>query len=296
MEIRNEKKGLSKNLIHIGFRFLALFAIGFLIVYADGGELFSFKESYGITVMNWDVVISIATAYLLTVPFLFIKDLRIRLGASLGWVALYQILLLTTNLRTYAIASAHGGVFGTVFGYTAICALATCLGEYLYFDSADEARNDKKYMYMLILGIILLIVSFFLALIPGMEAVKRQVSFTYIGISARVTIIIIYLFVFFDRKLNWELKYLRAFGLNPFLIYFIAEIPSFLIELAMEELEIPYNIWGQLAVTVVLLAITSAVALITYKKKKVFATEKMAVIGFVILLALAIALIAGGIL
>ncbi|WP_371802085.1 hypothetical protein [Candidatus Lokiarchaeum ossiferum] len=287
---RQKSVGIQKSLVHIGIRFLALFAVGFLIVMADGGLM---QERDDLIVIRWDVVISIAATYLLTTPFLFIKKVHLRFLVGLCWASLYQVLLLTTGLRAYAIASNHGGIFGTLFGYIAISVMASAIGEYLYFDSTIE--EDKKYQHVLILGIFFLVLGVLIAFIPGMEAAKRQVSLTYVIISCGVTILGMNIFIFFDRKKNLELSYLRAYGVNPFLMYFLAEIPSFLIEQFIgTDLGITPEIIGNLILTVILLGVTSFIAIFTYKKKKIIPTEKIAGLGFVFLVILVIILLLTG--
>ncbi|WP_457559235.1 hypothetical protein [Candidatus Harpocratesius sp.] len=221
---RKRKFGIKKALFHMLIRFIALFAVGALIVIADGGFI---QERDGLRVIRWDVVISIATTYLVAISFLFIKQPRLRFFVGIALLVIYQILLYSTVLRNYAIASNHGGIFGTLFGFVAICIMASAIGEYLYFDQTDE---DRKYQIVLLIGIRLFLGSFLLAFIPGMEAAKRQVSLTYCGISSGITILLMSFFAYLDRKKNLELRYLRAFGMNPFLMYFLAEIPSFLID------------------------------------------------------------------
>lgn len=287
---RQERVGLQKSLLHIGIRFLALFAVGFLIIMADGGLL---QERDELFVIRWDVVISIAVTYLLTTPFLFIKKVHLRFLVGLCWVSLYQVLLLTTGLRAYAIASNHGGIFGTLFGYIAISVMASAIGEYLYFDSITQ--QDKKYRNVFLLGIVFLVLGVLIAFIPGMEAVKRQVSLTYVSISCGVTILGMNIFIVLDRKKNLELSYLRAYGVNPFLMYFFAEIPSFLIDQFIGvDLGITPAIIGNLILTVILLAVTSFIAIFTYKKNKIIPTEKIAGLGFVFLVILVIILLLTG--
>ncbi|MHA1518573.1 MAG: hypothetical protein ACTSRK_00185 [Promethearchaeota archaeon] len=295
---RRERDGLKKTLFHILIRFSGLAVVGLIIVLADnGGEIMQDREVGGIiyTVVRWDVVIGIALAYILTVPFLFIKNPKIRFLVALGWSLLYQVLLYTTTLRAYAQASSHGGIFGTIFGLTAVSVIASAIGEYLFRDPAPE---DKKYANVFYLGIIMLVSCFLLAYIPGMEAAKRQVSFTYVGISVGVTIIGISLFAYLDRKKDMEMAYLRGFGLNPFFIYFIAEIPVFLfdeivgVDLGFET----YPIIGNLIVTAVLLLYTSIISIRMYKMRKMLSTEKMSFIGAITLIILAAILLGTGIL
>ncbi|MHA1674640.1 MAG: hypothetical protein ACTSYI_13560 [Promethearchaeota archaeon] len=295
---RRERDGLKKTLSHILIRFLGLFLVGLIIILAGhGGEIMNEHEIQGVTytVLRWDVVIAISVAYLLTVPFLFIKNPKIRFLAALFWALLYQILLYTTSLRIYAQASTHGGIFGTIFGLTAVSVIASSIGEYLFYDLKSEV---KKYANVFYLCLIMLVSCFLLAYIPGMEAAKRQVSFTYVGISVGATIIGISLFAYLDRKKDMEMAYLRGFGLNPFFIYFIAEIPVFLfdelvgVDLGFET----YPIIGNLIVTAVLLLYTSIISIRMYKKRKIFSTEKISLIGSITLIILAAILLGFGIL
>ncbi len=294
---RRERDGLKKTLLHVALRFLGLFLVGFFIVIVGGGgKLLKISEVDGVPyeVLRWDVVIAISVAYLLTVPFLFIKNPTIRFYVALGWALIYQVLLYTTSLRAYAQASTHGGIFGTIFGLTAVSVIASSIGEFLYLDPAPE---DKKYLKVFIVGVILLVGCFLLAYIPGMEAAKRQVSFTYVGISAGATIIGISGFAFLDRKKDMEMAYLRGFGLNPFFIYFIVEIPAYLIdEIVGVDLGIEPPIIGNLIITAVLLTYTSIISIRWYKKRKILPTEKMAVYAIIILVILAAILFGAGIL
>ena len=294
---RRERDGLKKTLFHILMRFLGLFSVGLIIILTDGGgKLTKINDIQGITytIVIWDVIVAIALSYLLTVPFLFIKNPKIRFLIALGWALLYQVLLFTTPLKGFAQASAHGGIFGTIFGLTAVSVIASSIGEYLLRDPTPE---DKKYTNIFYLGIIMLVSCILLAYIPGMEAAKRQISFTYVGISVGVTIIGISVFAYLDRKKDMEMAYLRGFGLNPFFIYFIVEIPTFLFdEIVGLDLGIDPPIIGNLIVTAVLLLYTSIISIRMYKERKILSTERMSLYGGIILIILAAILLGLGLL
>ncbi|MGV9174111.1 MAG: hypothetical protein ACOC35_16300, partial [Promethearchaeia archaeon] len=238
----------------------------------------------------WDVIPSIAVAGLVSIPFLLVRSPKLRLIAGYAWLVLYQILMFFAGLKEYAINSIHGGIFGSIFGYAACSIIATALGDLMW--SADLHKN-KKFRNMVILGVINLAVGILISFIPGWEPAKRQVSLTHIMISVGITVLGLCVFWYFDEKLDKDITFLRAYGMNPFLIYVLVLIPDTL----LIDVVGLYNantdwLWCTIFM-VIYMAYTSVIAMWLYKKKKRVTTLKAAIITLLVIVALAVVLIFG---
>jgi len=284
---RSGKHGSGKAVQHLVVRYLIILALGMLIIYADGGEFFN--EDKG--TVRWDVIPSIAAAGLVSIPFLFIRDPKKRLYVGIGWALLYQILMIFAGLKEYAINSVHGGIYGSIFGYAACGIIGTALGDYMY--SYKDIEKDKKFKDMLSLGAIMAVGGYLLTFIPEMEAAKRQVSFTHVLISSGITFLGLSVFWYLDEKKDMELTYLRAFGMNPFLMYLLVLIPDFLIVDLVELYDADTDWLMNSVFMVIYILIDSVVALFLYKKRKSLSTEKVAIGAIIIVVGLAAILIFG---
>jgi len=142
------------------------------------------------------------------------------------------LMLFFGGWREYAIESVHGGIFGTIFGFSAIMIYATCLGELFFIDK--ETPERKKYQIYAIIGIIAFLGGILIALIPGWYANKRQVTLTYILISLGTSILLSFIFIAIDKKYNKPIIILDSYGKNPFLIYIIAIVLEFLLSDILE--------------------------------------------------------------
>ena len=121
----------------------------------------------------------------------------------------YQMMLLYGGWRAYAIESVHGGIFGTIFGFSTIMILSTCFGEYLLVDKSVEER--KKYMNYALIGAISFVVGLVLAFLPEWYANKRQVTMSYILISLGASILLSFIVAIPSGKL-----YMKSFTLCRF--------------------------------------------------------------------------------
>jgi hypothetical protein len=101
-----------------------------------------------------------------------------------------------------------------------------------------------------------LAVGIVLSLIPEWKSSKNQVSVAYILIATGVKSGHILVFAVFDRILNWDLAYLRAFGKNPLLMYFIMGFTVFLLRETV-GFDFGISIWGNFISLCIILAITS---------------------------------------
>jgi len=270
------QKAVQRYLIRYG-----LISILALILLLASGNLIVFKNGYNI--VAWDVLPSIALTGFITLPFIFIDNPKIRIICGYLWLLIYQILMLEAGLKEYAQASVHGGIFGTIFGYSGINIIASGFGQYIFQDSTAQ---KKKYQNMAVFGFLNLLGGIIISYVPAWEAAKRQVSFTHCVISIGVTILGGLLFVFAEkRKIN--LMYLEAFGRNPFLTYLIAELPAFIIGLTVGE-DLGMGPVGNVILMIILLSYTSILMLVLYKKKKLISTEKIALIFILIGIPVAI--------
>jgi hypothetical protein len=203
----------------------------------------------------------------------------------------YGILFWFTDLRAYAILSIHGGIFGTLFTFVGVMVVASVLGDYMFY---SKTPDKQKYTNILIFGVINLVVGFLVAMIPGWEAVKHQGSFTYGLISIGVSTLALMIFVYLDKGLNIQSRYLEALGRNPFFIYFLVEVPSFvlkeLIDLNTDQQKIIFS----LIYLPVLLVYVSSIMWYLYKKNKIISTEKATLIFIIVAVILAAILLGFG--
>ncbi len=284
---RLETKGKKNAVLHILVRYGILFVLGALIVIVDQGTVYDIHAGLPIPEINWDVLPTIAVAGLITFLFINIKNplYRIIAGYLLGLI--YQILMVTTFFKDYAIASVNGGIFGSIFSYASISIIASAVGDFLIKPSKKE---DLKYWLLLVFALVNYGVGLGLNFVPGWEASKRQVSFTHNLIAIGITCFGLFIFSLMDRKLNWELKYLRAFGMLPFFVYFIAELPVFIVDMFV-GVDLGIEIWGNFIMLAVLVTYTSLIVMWLYKKKKSVST----ILTGLIFLGVAVVIVAIGI-
>lgn len=287
---RVEKYGKSAANKHIIIRYLILSAIGFLIMLVGNFNLV--EEESGMWIVSWDVVPAIAAAGWMTFIFIHVDNPRVRLliGYLIGLI--YQLLMVFWILKDYAQASVHGGIFGGFLGYGSISIISSSIGEIMSTKTNDKVEEDKKYTQMLIFGVINFVAGVLIALIPEWEANKREVSFTHNLISIGVTLIGLWVFAYLNRKKNKDMKFLRAYGMNPFFVYFIVETPNLLIrEIVGQDLGIDPSWLGKLILTAIFVAYTSIIMMRWYKNKKVMSTEKAGLIMLIVIIILFVLII-----
>jgi hypothetical protein len=229
---RKEKDGTSKAVRHMIIRYGIILLLGYLVILIDQQSII--KESDGMIIVIWDVLPSLGLVGLIAIPFLFLNP-KMRTILASALLIFYHLMLLYGGWREYAIRSVHGGIFGTIFGFSVIMIYATCLGELFFIDR--ETPEKKKYQIYAIVGIIAFIGGILLALIPEWYANKRQVTLTYILISFGASILLSFIFVGIDKIVKEPIFILDSYGKNPFLLYVIAIVLDFLIEdiIGLEE-------------------------------------------------------------
>lgn len=220
---RKEKDGTGKAVRHMVIRYGIILLLGYLVILIDQQAIV--KTVDGMTIVIWDVLPSLGLVGLIAIPFLFVNP---KMRAILASVLLifYQVMLFF-GWREYAIASVHGGILGTIFGFSVIMIYATCLGELFFMDK--KTPEKKKYQIYAIIGIIAFLGGILLSLIPEWYANKRQVTLTYILISLGTSILLSFIFVGIDKIVKKPIFILDSYGKNPFLIYVIAIVLEFLI-------------------------------------------------------------------
>jgi len=222
---RRERDGFKKAALHIIIRYGIILFLGLLVVFIDQGSLI--KEVDSMTVVRWDVLPTLGLVGLIALPFLWLEP-KIRAAVASIMLIFYQTMLIFGGWREYGIASVHGGILGTVFGFSALMIFSTCLGQ-LYFYSTDYSENQKYKFYFLI-GTIFFVGGLLLSLIPEWYPNKRQVTLTYIMISFGASILLSLFFIALDKKMERPIFGLDSYGKSPFIIYIIAVVIKFLIE------------------------------------------------------------------
>ncbi len=296
---RIQKKGYGNAVLNAHLRWGLIFVLGLLII------LFTWSEGIGaykdvvedtpdlvqvyMFVVSWDVIFAIGVVGLISIPFMFLPN-KARLIVAYAMMAFYQIMIFIpeTYWRWYALASVHGGVMGGVFVLTPILLIGSCLGEYFIMDK--ETPTGKKYKMMVLLGAINLAIGIGLWLIPGGFPNKRQSTMGYATISMAVIIGGLFFFIFLNLKKERRTVVLEAYGMNPFLVYAIAAIPTALIGELISFGDWQEEFMFQLIQWVILLAVITLIVILLYRKGKAISTTKIVLALLVTLLPLALVL------
>ncbi len=228
---RKEKAGTGAATRHLLIRYGIILALGLLVILIDQGTFLKERDGQvvvvsGMAVVSWDVLPSLGLVGLVAIPFLWIAP-KFRAIAASAMLVFYQIMLLFGGWREYAIASVHGGILGTVFGFGAIMIFATCFGEMFFVDENLDER--KKYMIYGIAGAVAFVGGLLLGLIPEWYPNKLQVTLTYIMISMGTIILISYVFILIGKKYDGPIFGLDSYGKSPFFVYVVAIVSEFLI-------------------------------------------------------------------
>ncbi|NVM44533.1 MAG: hypothetical protein HWN79_06430 [Candidatus Lokiarchaeota archaeon] len=221
---RKERDGVKKAVSHMIIRYGIILILGFIVIFIDQGEII--KMEGDVLIIYWDVLPTLGFVGLLALPLLWLKPKPRALVATVMLV-FYQFMLLYGGWREYAILSIHGGIFGTIFGFSAMMIYATCLGDVMLLNK--EYTDKKKYQIYAIVGAIALIGGLLLWLVPGWYPNKRQVTLTYISISLGASILLSFIFIGIDKKVQKPIFILDSYGKSPFIIYAIAIVLEFLI-------------------------------------------------------------------
>ncbi|MFX0001006.1 MAG: hypothetical protein ACFE9Q_00515 [Candidatus Hodarchaeota archaeon] len=248
---RKERDGVKKAVKHIIIRYGIILLLGLIVVFIDQGALI--KTIDGMLVIQWDVLPTLGLVGLIALPLFWIKP-KIRAVIASLMLIFYQIMLIYGGWRDYAIASVHGGILGSIFGFSTIMVYSTCIGEFLFIN--EQSDEMKKYKIYLIIGLVSFIGGLILALIPECYANKRQVTLTYIMISLGTSILISFLFIALDKKVEKPIFGLDSFGKNPFIIYILAEVLSIIIiDIIGYDIDIFIGILLMIIVTVIALVL-----------------------------------------
>lgn len=228
---RKERAGTSQAIKHIIIRYGFILLLGFLVFIIDGGQFIHMdngapKVVAGLVVIRWDVLPTLGLVGIVALPFLFLKP-KVRMIAASAMLLFYQIMLLFGGWRDYAIASIHGGILGTIFGFSALMVYATCCGEYLFPN--ENYTKDYKYKIYGLVAAAIFIGSILLSFVPEWYANKRQVTLTYILISTSSAMLLSFIFILIDRKLKKPIMGWDSYGKNFFITYLFAVILEFVI-------------------------------------------------------------------
>lgn len=221
---RNERDGVKKAVTHIAIRYGVILILGLIGVYIVQGTLF--KIVNGMPVICWDALPTLGLVGLIALPFLWLEP-KIRAIVASLMLLFYQIMLNIGGWRDYAIVSVHGGILGTIFGFSVIMIYSTCLGEFLLINK--DYSEIQKYKFYLIIGVISFIGGLLIALIPEWYQNKRQVTLSYILISLGTSVLISFFFIALDKKMQRPIFGLDSYGKSPFIIYILAGGIKFLI-------------------------------------------------------------------
>ncbi len=303
---RKDKFGAGPAVLNAVLRWGLIAAVGILFIIIPGvlngdspdvwfGEVKTIAPGLDVYVVYWDVVISLGVVGLASIPFMFLKRTP-RLVISYAMMAFYQIMVMVpqTHWRDYAISSVHGGIFGGIFVLIPIVLIASVVGEFFILDK--ETPSQEKVKKFLILGLINAIIGIALWLIPGGFPNKRQSTMSWAAISLAVCFFVGYLFIKVDYKdeeyeglhpLNKaRITLFKAYGMNPFLVYAIAEIAAVVIDALVGA-----DFFIQLATWLILVPSITAIVLLLAWKGKAISTTKVALGVIVTVAILALVLI-----
>ncbi len=287
---RMQEGGSKAAVRHVVVRYGAILLLGILFVLVDGEGLIKVSET-GLLIVRWDVPPTLGLVGFVTLAFVYIKDSKKRMLVGYAWMLLYQVLMLTAGLKLYAQQSVHGGIFGTIFGFSGMMIVATSVGDYLFF---TEHTDKRKYSFLALFGALNLGIGLLISFIPGWEAAKRQVSLSYCLVSLGITMLIGLIFVYFDRVKDKEVAYLQAMGQNPFLAYLLAEAPYQVLDLVgYADLGLGAEI-GSVVLTIILVLYISLLMMYLFRHRKIISTQKVALF-FIIILAIAVVLVIAGV-
>ncbi|MEX2756313.1 MAG: hypothetical protein Q6365_013005, partial [Candidatus Sigynarchaeota archaeon] len=160
-----------------------------------------------------------------------------------------------------------------------IVLIASVIGEFFILD--QETPSQVKVKNFLLLGVINLAIGIALWLIPGGFPNKRQSTMSWATISLAVCIFVSYLLIKIDYKdedypslhpvNKGRIVLFKAYGMNPFLIYAMTEIPAVIIDaLAGSDFVIELLRW------LIMVPVITLIALLLYKKGKAISTTKVA--------------------
>ncbi len=303
---RVQSKGVSNAVLNEVFRWGLIFAVGLLFIIIPGalegddpeiwfGEVKEIATGVSVFVVRWDVVISLGFVGLASIPFFFLNT-KWRLIISYAMMAFYQVMVFIpeTYWRAYAISSVHGGIIGSIFVLVPIVLVSSVVGEFFVLDKETPVAEKNKKFAML--GIANLLVGIVLWLVPGGFPNKRQSTMGWATISLAVCIGVVFLLIWLDYKdeeypklhpvNKARIVLFKSYGMNPFLIYAVAEIAMVLWEALVGD-----SFDEQLIAWLIFVPAITIMALVLYKQNKAISTTKVALGVIVIVAVLAVILL-----
>ncbi|NHJ21496.1 MAG: hypothetical protein EAX91_11170 [Candidatus Lokiarchaeota archaeon] len=254
---RKERDGVNKAVRHMIIRYGIILVLGLVVILIDHGEMITMVGD--VPIIIWDVLPTLGLVGLIALPLLWLKT-KPRAIVATAMLVFYQFMLLFGGWREYAIYSIHGGIFGTIFGFSAMMIYATCLGDVLLLNK--EYSDKKRYLIYAIVGAVALVAGFLLWLIPGWYPNKRQVTLTYISISLGATILLSFITIGIDKLVEKPIFILDSYGKSPFVIYVIAIVLEFLIsDIIGYEMDI--------LIFIIMIIVMSAIAILLDKWGKI---------------------------
>ncbi len=254
---RKVRDGVKNAVTHIAIRYGFVLVLGLLVAYIDQGTLLKIVD--GMPVICWHIFPTLGLVGLIALPSLWLEP-KIRAIVASLMLLFYQIMLNIGGWQDYAIASVHGGILGTIFGFSAIMIYSTCLGEFLLVNK--DYSEFQKYKFYIIIGLISFIGGLLIALIPEWYPNKRQVTLSYILISLGTSVLLSFFFIALDKKMQRPIFGLDSYGKSPFIIYILAVVIEFLIvDIIGYEID--------LFIGILLMIIITAIALVLDKYGKI---------------------------
>lgn len=196
---RRELDGLNATLGHFLRRYLSFIGLGAIIT--AGQSALGIKTD----LLDWGVLQSIGLAGLLTL-IVITSSTWARLGAGLGLVALYQVLL-DRYWLDLILGSQHGGLPGSL-SWGAILILSTVLAD-IYHD-----QNHRKSFPWI--SLVFLLAGFALTIFVPVSKNRLSASYDLITLGfSGLAFSIFYL-------TNFQLSFFSAWGRNPLLLYLLS--------------------------------------------------------------------------
>jgi hypothetical protein len=308
---RKEEKGANAARRYIFIRYLLLLVLGLVIANIDlqfiqyyslrfGGDLRSIAtlipDDHPIVyILSWDLIASIAVAGLVGLLFLGVRNPRYRFFLGYGWAFLYHIGLYSTNMEIIALQSVNGGFLTAFMGYGSIVIIATAMGDNFFFTDTVEAKRLRGLLLFGGVNLIITVILSWLAstgrVINAFNLDSSLASLPFIMTAVGASSLFIWAFYQAQNRLKWNLKFLKMFGANAFLLYFIAVLPDILFErifglLGYDTTSIPW--YFSLIWAILLIFITTFTAWQMYKKDKRISTVKSSLLFLVSIVAVLI--------
>eukprot|EP01129_Flabellula_baltica_P015469 TRINITY_DN7897_c0_g1_i1.p1 TRINITY_DN7897_c0_g1~~TRINITY_DN7897_c0_g1_i1.p1 ORF type:complete len:415 (+),score=36.98 TRINITY_DN7897_c0_g1_i1:29-1246(+) len=274
---RRHKQGYYEAVKYVYVRYVMLLVVGLFLVWLQSDGFIACKRN-GMHVVRWDVIPSLGLAGLVAIVLLQVPHPIARVLVSVLMMVIYQLCLVYWNWREIAVHSVHGGVLGTIFTFAPMIAMGSGFGEYLLIPGnipvvlmGNTGKVSKISITYIVSGIIIGMTGILLSFIPEMWPSKRQATLTWCLIAISYSIIISGIFLILEQvQKRITFIYLKAFGLNPMLLYLLmisfSGIKHFLFD---SRTEIGFVI----IFSIIELVVISGVGLLLYWKNLCFDTK-----------------------